>query len=389
MDRRVGYFAGLIALAILVCGHASAEPYLAVRYGLKCTSCHVNPTGGGLRSNFGDVFAQTELPAHPIRGNFGLWTGAVTSWLRIGGDFRYDDNFTQTPGAKSTNHLQTQQGRLYAEAEPIPNRLIFYVDEQMTPGDPINHEAYAILWSASHDWYVKAGRMYLPFGFRLEDQTAFVYDVSSITMYAPDNGLEFGWLHGHWDAQVTVSNATAAGALPSTDGKEYGLQMSYVESAWRLGVAAHDDDSPFARRKILGVFGGTRTGPVTWLAEVDGVDNEYAPVAGEREAGRAGRGRLAHRGGQQSQGHAGVSRSRPGSARQPPDTVEFRVRADAYPVPAATSRRARLLWSRQYPVAAYDAALLSASRFPVTGSRADRRLRSRRARGRRPRQRRR
>jgi hypothetical protein len=285
MDRRVGYFAGLIALAILVCGHASAEPYLAVRYGLKCTSCHVNPTGGGLRSNFGDVFAQTELPAHPIRGNFGLWTGALTNWLRVGSDFRYDDNFTQTPGAKSTNHLQMQQGRVYAEAEPIANRLIFYVDEQVSPGDPINHEAYAILWSASHDWYVKAGRMYLPFGFRLEDQTAFVYDVSSITMYAPDNGLEFGWLHGHWDAQVTLSNATAAGALPSTDGKEYGLQMSYVESAWRLGVAAHDDDSPFARRKILGVFGGTRTGPVTWLAEIDGVDNEYAPVAGERETG--------------------------------------------------------------------------------------------------------
>lgn len=285
MVRRVNYFGSLLALAILFCGHASAEPYLAVRYGLKCEACHVNPTGGGLRSNFGDVFSQTELPYHPLRGNWGLWTGAVTKWLRVGGNFRYDANFTHTPGEKSDDHLEMQQGRLYAEAEPIPSRLIFYVDEQVTPGPgaPINHEAYAIYWSAAHDWYVKAGRMYLPFGFRFEDQTAFVYDVSSITMYAPDNGIELGWLRNHWDAQVTVSNGTAAGALPSTSGKEYGVQASYVESGWRVGVAAHDDDSPFARRKIFGVFGGTRTGPVTWLGEIDSVRNEWAPLNGVRQ----------------------------------------------------------------------------------------------------------
>ncbi len=276
--------AGLLAVAILLGGHASAEPYLAVRYGLKCESCHVNPTGGGLRSDFGDVFAQTELPAHPIRGDWGLWTGEVVNWLRVGGDVRYDADFTQTPGSPSTDHLEMQQGRVYAEAQPIANRLIFYVDEQVTPGDPINREAYAIYWAADHDWYVKAGRMYLPFGFRLEDQTAFVYDVSSITMYAPDNGLEFGWMRNHWDTQVTVTNATAAGALPSTNGKEYGLQASYVESGWRAGVAAHDDDSPFARRKIYGVFGGVRTGPIAWLGEIDSVENEYAPEAGVTEA---------------------------------------------------------------------------------------------------------
>lgn len=275
----------LLALATFLGGHAVAEPYLAVRYGLKCETCHVNPTGGGLRSEFGDVFAQTELPAHPIRGNWGLWTGEVMSWLRVGGDTRYDANFTQTPGEPGTDHLKMQQGRVYAEAQPIPNRLLFYVDEQVTPGGLATHEAYAIFWSADHDWYVKGGRMYMPFGFRLEDQTAFVYDVSSITMYAPDDGLEFGWMHDHWDTQVTVTNATAAGALPATNGKEYGLQASYVEPGWRLGVAAHDDDSPFARRKIFGVFGGLRAGPIAWLTEVDRVENEWAPEAGVTQTG--------------------------------------------------------------------------------------------------------
>lgn len=284
MSSNGKYWAGLLALVILLGGgRALAEPYLAVRMGLKCEACHVNPTGGGLRSDFGDVFAQTTLPAHPIQGDWGLWTGEVNKVLRVGGDLRYDANFTQTPHAKTTDQLEVQQGRVYAEAEIIPNRLLFYVDEQVAPGTAINHEAYALFWSASHDWYVKAGQMYLPFGFRFEDQTAFVYDVSSITMYSPDYGLEFGWLRGHWDTQVVVSDGTAAGGLPATNGKEYGLQASYVEAGWRLGVAAHDDDSPFARRKILGVFGGLHTGPVDWLGEIDSVENEVGALNGVRE----------------------------------------------------------------------------------------------------------
>jgi hypothetical protein len=277
--------AGVLALGVLGAPGAFAEPYLAVRMGLKCTACHVNPTGGGLRTDFGDVFAQTVLPAHPIRGSWGLWTGEVAKVLRVGGDFRYDADITQTPQAKTTDQLEVQQGRVYAEAQPIPNRLLFYVDEQVAPGTAVNREAYGIFWSANHDWYLKAGQMYLPFGFRLEDQTAFVYDVSSITMLSPDDGVEVGWLRGHWDAQVTVSEGTAAGSVPSSSGKEYGLQVSYVEPGWRFGLAANDDDSPLARRRIIGAFGGLRTGPVDWLAEVDGTENEFAPLAGVRQAG--------------------------------------------------------------------------------------------------------
>jgi hypothetical protein len=223
------------------------------------------------------------MPAKHLTGPWGLWTGDVGKFLRIGGDYRFDGTVTQTPHSDTTDQFQTERGDLYLEANVIPNRLSVYTDELIAPGRAINEETYALFWSADHDWYVKAGQMYLPFAFRLQDQTAFVYDVSSITMYSPDDAVEFGWLGGHWDSQLTVSDGTFAGPGSGT-GKEYGVQVSYVEPHWRLGIAANDDDASLYRRRMAGLFGGVRTGPVVWLGEADMVENAADGLRGVTQA---------------------------------------------------------------------------------------------------------
>ena len=60
-----------------------------------------------------------------------------------------------------------------------------YIDEQVAPGGALNREAWGMFWSADHTWYVKAGQMYLPFGLRLQDQTAFVKRATGIDMTDP------------------------------------------------------------------------------------------------------------------------------------------------------------------------------------------------------------
>jgi hypothetical protein len=263
----------LLLSLVFLAGRSYAEPYLAVQTGLKCSQCHVNPTGGGLRAVYGDVYAQTLMPATHLDSGPDLWTGDISKYLRIGGDLRTEALATEVPHSKTISQFELEQVRVYLEAQVIPERLLVYVDEQVAPGGSLNREAYALYWSASHDWYVKAGQMYLPFGWRLQDQTAFVRQATGINMTTPDQGVEFGWLRGHWDAQLDVTNGTAGGTVTDSR-KEFTSQLVYVESAWRTGVAANYNDKLGGGRGTFGLFAGLRTGPITWLGEADVINDE-------------------------------------------------------------------------------------------------------------------
>ncbi len=263
----------LLALLCFAAPRVHAEPYLAVQLGLKCGQCHVNPTGGGLRTTFGDLFAQTVLPARHLATPLDNWTGQVGQYLRVGGDFRFEASLMQVPQARSVQQFAVAQTRVYVEADVIPNRLLAYVDEQVAPGGALNREAYLVYWSATHDWYLKAGQMYLPFGLRLQDQTAFVLNATGINMATPDQGVEFGWERGHWDGQLAVSNGTAGGAV-SSNGKHYSTQLAFVESQWRVGLAANRNDQSGGAKNDYGIFGGLRTGPISWLAQAEITDDQ-------------------------------------------------------------------------------------------------------------------
>ena len=278
----------LIALCFVAL-RAHAEPYLAVQTGLKCMTCHVNPTGGGLRTQYGNVFAQTLLPQQHIDTGTDLWTGDVTKFFRVGGDLRFDGTLTTVPNTKSVNTFTLDQARVYMEANVIPERLLVYVDELVAPGGALNREAYGVYWSANHDWYIKGGQMYLPFGWRLQDQSAFILTASGINMTSPDQGVELGWERGHWDAQIAISNGTGGSSSSGGDnGKQYSGQLIWVDSAWRVGGAANFNNKSVGNKSAFALFGGVRTGPIEWLAQGELIDDksitEGTTTNGQRQA---------------------------------------------------------------------------------------------------------
>ncbi|MBV8740729.1 MAG: hypothetical protein JOZ12_03035 [Sinobacteraceae bacterium] len=280
--RAAGWRLYLLLTSMLIACEARAEPYLAVQTGFKCGQCHVNPTGGGERTAFGNVFAQTQLAAQRL-GDGELWTGEVNRFLTVGGDLRTQYDYSQVTQRPSVNQFELEQARLYATANIIPQRLYLYADELVAPGGATNMEAYAVYWSAAHDYYLKAGQMYLPFGLRLQDQSAFVQDITAINMGTPDTGVELGWERGHWDAQLDITNGELASGT-TTRGKQYSGQLAYVSGAWRAGVALARDSLTVGNRNAAGIFGGLRTGPIAWLAEADLTSDESLRATPLRQA---------------------------------------------------------------------------------------------------------
>ena len=257
---------------------AGAEPYLAVRQGIKCGGCHVNPTGGGLRNSAGNAFAQNELAARRIETGDTQWLGELNRFVSFGGDFRGSATYTDFQDTEDEDlAFAVDELRAYLDVRVIPDRLSVYLDQKLAPGDSRNLEAYARLWlDESNRYYVKAGQMYLPFGLRLEDDTAFVRQISGIGFDTPDNGVELGLETGPWSAQLAVSNGTAGGTETGS-GKQWSLRGEYVHSTWRLGASYNFNDGDESERHLAALHAGLRTGPIAWLAEVDYIEDQGLP----------------------------------------------------------------------------------------------------------------
>jgi hypothetical protein len=275
--------ARLWLLAALVAAPSAtlAEPYLAARQGFKCMMCHVNPTGGGMRNAFGNSYALNMLAAEQIATpGADVWSDALDNLLSLGGDLRTGALYAHVPGGGDQSAFETQEFRLYVAANVIPDRLLIYVDQRLAPGGSFNQEAYARLLLAEGRYYVKAGQFYLPYGLRLEDDSAFIREAPGINMISPDNGVEVGYERGGWSVQFAASNGSGGGS-ETDEGKQGSLRAEFVQPAWRLGGSASLNHTAAGDRQLQNLFAGLRTGPFVWLAEVDYVtDDSFA--AGER-----------------------------------------------------------------------------------------------------------
>ncbi len=260
---------------------ASAEPYLAVYKGLQCSACHTHPAGGGKRNALGNAFAQTEMPAQRI-GDGDIWTGALTSWLGIGGNLRTEYRYVDTPNQDAVSEFDVVRGTLYIEATVIPERLSVYVDQQVAPGGSLNREAYAKLRDATGKWTLTAGQFFLPYGLRLQDDSAFIRQFTGVNFYSADRGVQFAFEAGPWSALLSVTNGSG-GAAENDTGKQSSFTASYARSGWRVGASLNVNDSDAGDRQMQNVFIGLRTGPVAWLAEVDWIIDDL-PGGEERDS---------------------------------------------------------------------------------------------------------
>ena len=253
------------AAALVVTG-AVAEPYLAIRTGLKCQQCHVNRTGGGGRSDFGSIYAQTMLP---------LKTGdvrsrAINDVLSVGFDVR--TVFQGTFGSSTPRtSLGLDVANAFVEARLLNRALTLYVDETLGPGRAIAREAFALVQISPLNAYAKVGKFLLPYGLRIQDNAEYVRQQTGINYTTPDQGAEVGIEPGPLSLFVAVTNG-AQGAAENDNAKQVTGTAALVFPRFRVGASASHNGGG-TTRNMAGGFGGLRLGPLGVLGEADYIED--------------------------------------------------------------------------------------------------------------------
>lgn len=264
----------LSVILLAAAAPVAAEPYLSVRTGLKCSQCHTNVTGGGNRTAFGAIFAQTQLPMRP--GGTVVGKG-LTDFLSVGFDVRFQVSGTLSESTPQTT-LGLEEAQAYVAARLLDDRIVLYIDQTVGPDRAVAREAFGMVRRLPGNGYVKAGKFLLPYGLRLQDNAEYIREVTGFTFFTPDQGVEAGFEPGPLTLSVALTNGTA-GAAENDNGKQVSSTAAVIFRHWRLGISAARNSTAEARRDVLGSYAGVGIGPLALLGEVDYVRD--APLQGD------------------------------------------------------------------------------------------------------------
>ncbi|MEY8214725.1 MAG: hypothetical protein RPR97_09615, partial [Colwellia sp.] len=161
----------------------------------------------------------------------------------------------------------------------IPNsNLSLYVDQQVSPGSAINRETIVMYQfeqgESIQDSYIKAGKLFIPYGLRIEDDSAFIRTATGMNFDNSDNGVEYGFNYKNTAINLYVANGTSQ-ATNNDDSFLYGMRFEQLFSNFRIGssIALNDGDKQV---QMFNVYGGMQWRDFTFLAEIDHITLEAA-----------------------------------------------------------------------------------------------------------------
>jgi len=191
MKTRLLTVAGML-LAITVA--ANALPRFSSRTNLSCQSCHVNPSGGGMRNAFGEEFGREQLAVQRWQKEYGLEEPStkITDNISYGADFRFLALYRtkNNPDVSSAAFIPMQMDLTLNLA--VSKKISLYLNPAFGPYNRL--EAFAVAKILPASGYLKAGRFTPPHGLRIDDHTSFVRQATPFRNNAgQQTGVEFGF----------------------------------------------------------------------------------------------------------------------------------------------------------------------------------------------------
>jgi len=282
---------GLCTVLLWVAARAAAEPYIAVREGYKCSACHVNMTGGGMRTSFVSAHAR-EILHYPdwfakLTKPVDAFSGEINQYVSLGSDVRTSLSFTlQDKGTKEgVNNDKAFRWRLtetdisvdeatgYLSVNLIPDLLMVYLDERFAPTVD-TREVFGMMY-LPWDIYTKAGKMFLPYGLQLQDDQAFIRGgrngsaTTGFSFNVSQPAFELGWEPGPMALAIAVSQGVVNDRDVQLTGTDYFMftELPVVRNV--LAGLSGTYSGGNTQTSWVGVFTGFDLYRFTYLGEVD------------------------------------------------------------------------------------------------------------------------
>ncbi len=294
----------LLCTALLFVSSLQAMPKFSARTGETCQSCHVNPTGKGMRSLSGASYGRDNLPMTTWSESTGIedLLANLPKNFSVGADFR---TLYMYNGIDKTGSFFQMEGNLYFDLR-LNKKVRIYASKGLYSG----FEAFGLAKVLPLEGYVKVGKFLPAYGMRIDDHNAFIrggrYSLafaSAIPQGYPgglrfgergeDTGIELGFAPSIFTINAGVFNGTPGGGLTGVVGsKNYavvlrGEAMLPTETVnATIGGSFYNHPNPFSpgKTQFYGAFGSL--GIMKNLTLIGEVDWAVSTVAGKEVTGR-------------------------------------------------------------------------------------------------------
>jgi len=272
---------------IFIFNFSFALPRFAVQNESSCIACHVNPTGSGLRNDYGiNVVALEELPLERWldKGNED-WDGFIGDHLQVGGDFRlqgiqYNDSDTTRKSA-----FFPMQADIYTYLKLHQNAGVF-AKIGAKGSHSLSTEFWVLVSNLPQNAWLRIGRTLPNYGLRVDDHTSFIRggNYSRTTLDLEKEGLLFGpYLPPPAILEIGIP---MFGGLQWTSSISTGIK-NINEKLTNLTTQFHysgtiDDQFKYMSSfnymqegnfTMMGVSGGLTYSNLTWTFELDQAEN--------------------------------------------------------------------------------------------------------------------
>lgn len=289
--KRTLQFAAVFVLGVLTSLPSFALPRFASRTGAKCLSCHINPSGGGMRQTFGVQYGRETLPVPTWSDELGLddFSTRLTDFVSIGADFRTlyfyqqnPDTGVAPPPEKATNAFFQMQGDIYMNFR-LAKKVNIYLDKGLYSG----FEIFGMLNILPANGFIKVGKFVPNYGTKTDDHRAYIRMYTGFSPEPPSprpelTGAEVAFLPGPVSITGGIYNAAEGfGAGTGSDkavlGRAEGIFKASEDVHVGIGGNVFTKMNPAGQRTtLLGGFGSLSYDNLTILGEGDLIQNKSA-----------------------------------------------------------------------------------------------------------------